>query len=74
MRWAQKKPPYRPRAGSTRVIVKFLWWPTTSYIILDSGAWQAETRWLETCKVHQTYVDGDLSDFWRNDRWIHDDA
>ncbi len=35
-----------PRAGSFRVIKKFLWWP------LKIGE---ETRWLETASIKQEY-------------------
>lgn len=71
MRWQPRKPPWRPNYGATRVVVKFIWWPTKGYTIHSTnGSWNAESRWLEICQVHQTYIEGDFNDYWRDDQWM----
>ena len=75
MRWKPKQPPWKPKYGATRIVAKFIWWPKTAYIIHPTnGSWNAETRWLETCKIHQTYAESDFNDFWRDDQWVDDEA
>lgn len=61
MRFYEKKKPHLPRAGTGRVIKKFLWFPTKI---------GTETRWLETASILQVAVVRDSGTrFWCNRSW-----
>lgn len=50
-----------PKRGDTRIITKFLWFPT----IIDE-----ELRWMERVKILQQYRVL-LYDKWRNYKWMN---
>jgi len=73
MRWRPDQP------GDTRIVEKFLWWPTTlPHLVGHKGCkfaiGRTECRWLETAKIRQLAAVAGFGVRWIASAWADDEA